>query len=94
MVAELPESNQPIELWDGEIVTSPTPSFFHQQIVDRFHDYLKAYVRPRRLGKTAIAPLDMVFTSTRATQPDVVFISNQRLSIIKTHLMGAADLVA
>jgi Uma2 family endonuclease len=94
MVAELPESNQPVELWDGELIMSPTPSFFHQEIVDRFHDYLKSHLRQRRLGKTAVAPLDMVLTNTRATQPDVVFVSNERLGIIKTHLMGAADLVA
>jgi Uma2 family endonuclease len=46
------------------------------------------------LGKTAVAPLDMVLTNTRATQPDVVFISNERLGIIKERLMGAADFVA
>jgi Uma2 family endonuclease len=94
MVAELPESNLPTELWDGELIMSPSPSFFHQQTVDRFHDALKAHIRPRRLGTTACAPLDMVLTNTRATQPDVVFISNERLDIIKTRLMGAADLVA
>lgn len=94
MVAELEESNLPTELWDGELVMSPAPSFFHQQIVDRFHDYLKAFVHARQLGLTGMAPLDMVLTNTRATQPDVVFISNERLDIIKTRLMGAADLVA
>jgi Uma2 family endonuclease len=94
MVAELEESNLPTELWDGELVMSPAPSFFHQQIVDRFHDYLKAFVRARQLGQTGVAPLDMVLTNTRATQPDVVFISNERLDIIKTRLMDAADLVA
>ena len=94
MVAELPESNVPTELWDGELILSPAPSFFHQQVVDRFHDYLKSYVRQRRLGQTGIAPLDIVLTNTRATQPDVVFISTERLDIIKTRLMNAADLVA
>jgi Uma2 family endonuclease len=94
MAAELPESNLPVELWDGELVMSPAPSFKHQEIVDRFHDVLKAWVRKHRLGKTAIAPLDMVLTPTRATQPDVVFISNERLGIIQEQLRGAADLVA
>jgi hypothetical protein len=55
MAAELPESNLPVELWDGELVMSPAPSFKHQEIVDRFHDVLKAWVRKHRLGKTAIA---------------------------------------
>ena len=94
LVAELPESNLPTELWDGELVMSPAPSFLHQKIVDRFHDLLKAWVRKHRLGETALAPIDMVLTTRRATQPDVVFISKERLGIIKERILGAADLVA
>jgi Uma2 family endonuclease len=94
LAAELPESNSPTELWDGELVMSPTPSFFHQQIVDRFHDRLKAWVRRHRLGKTGVAPLDMVLTARRAVQPDVLFVSDERSEIIRDRIMGAADLVA
>ena len=94
LVAELPESNLPTELWDGELLMFPAPPFLHQEIVDRFHDLLKAWVRQHQLGKTALAPIDMVLTTRRATQPDVVFISNERLGIIKERIMGVADLVA
>jgi Uma2 family endonuclease len=94
LAAELPESNLPTELWDGELIMSPAPSFFHQEVVDRFHDLLKAWVRRHHLGKTAVAPIDMVLTTHRSTQPDVVFISTERLGIIEKRLMGAADLVA
>jgi len=94
LASEVPESNLPMELWDGELIMSPTPSFFHQEIVDRFHDMLKSWVRPRRLGKTAVAPVDMILTSRHATQPDVVFISQPRLEIIQDRVRGAADLVA
>jgi Uma2 family endonuclease len=94
LAAELPESNLPTELWDGELVMSPAPSFFHQEIVDRFHDRLKTWVRQHGLGKTGIAPLDMMLTARRSVQPDVIFIARQRLDIIKERVMGAADLVA
>jgi len=94
LAAELPESNLPTELWDGELIMSPAPSWLHQEIVDRFHDYLKAWVRERGLGKTGTAPIDMVLTPHRATQPDVIFISSGRLGIIQQRVMGAADLVA
>ncbi len=62
--------------------------------MDRFHDALKAWVRQNHLGKTGIAPIDMVLTTRRVTQPDVVFVSNERLGIIKEQLTDAADLVA
>ncbi|MSU51036.1 MAG: Uma2 family endonuclease [Opitutus sp.] len=92
--AELPESNRPAELWDGETVVSPAPSFYHQQIVDRFHDRLKGWVRPRGLGKTCAAPVDMVLTSRRSVQPDVLFVTHERLAIIGDVINGPADLVA
>ena len=94
LVAELPESNLPTELWDGELIMSPAPSFLHQKIVARLYKALDAWVERHGLGETALAPIDMVLTTRRATQPDVVFISNERLGIIKERIMGAADLVA
>lgn len=73
---------------------SPAPSFFHQEIVARFFIALSGWVGRHRLGKAVTSPVDMVLTSRRTTQPDVVFISTSRLGIIKERLMGAADLVA
>ena len=93
MAAELTETNLPTELWDGELVMSPAPSFFHQEIVARFYKLLDAWVGQHRLGKTAIAPLDMVLAPRRSVQPDVIFIANQRLGIIGERVEGAADLV-
>src|SRR5438034_407461 len=94
LAAELPESKLPTELWDGELIISPAPSWLHQQIVDGFHDSLNAWVRERGPGKTGIAPIDMVLSPHRATQPDVIFIANERLGIIQQRVQGAADLVA
>ena len=94
LAAELPESNLPTELWDGELTMSPAPSFFHQEIVARFYKLRDAWVRQHRLGKTGLAPLDMVLAPRRSVQPDVVFISTARLGIIQDRIMGAADLVA
>ena len=37
LVAEMPETNQPCELWDGELLRSPTPSFHHQKVSLRFY---------------------------------------------------------
>ena len=92
--ASLPESNLPTELWDGELIISPAPSFFHQEIVARFYKLLDAWVGQHQLGKVGIAPLDMVLSPRRAVQPDVLFVANEHLDIIRERVMGAADLVA
>lgn len=94
LLVELPETNAQIELWDGEFIMSPSPSFFHQELIDRFHDALKSWVRPRDLGKTCVAPLDMILTKNTVAQPDVLFVAKDRLGIIQDRVRGAADLVA
>ena len=94
LAAEVPESNQPMELWDGELIMAPAPSFFHQQIAFRFQKRLDAWVSEHRLGATVGAPIDMVLTSRRTAQPDVLFVSNERRHIIQDRVRGAADMVA
>jgi Uma2 family endonuclease len=92
--AELPETNQPCELWEGKIIMSPSPSFFHQKVVLRLYRHLYDWVARRELGEVITAPLDMVLSEHRVTQPDVAFITQQRLHIIERAIMGPADLVA
>ena len=94
LAAEVPESNQPMELWDGELVMSPSPPFYHQEIVARFYEKLKERVTRNRAGKVVFTPIDMILSSRRVTQPDVLFISSSRLHIIQEQVRGAADLVA
>src|SRR6185436_1046290 len=92
LVAELPETNQPCELWDGELIMSPAPSFEHQEIVLRFYRRLYDWVSKRKIGKVITAPIDMVLSPRRVTQPDVAFISQDRLGIIRRVIHGPVDL--
>ncbi|MBI4026741.1 MAG: Uma2 family endonuclease [Verrucomicrobia bacterium] len=94
LAAILPESNCPTELWDGELTMSPSPSFYHQEIVARFYEGLARWVRQHHLGKVVVSPIDMVLSPSWCVQPDVAFISNARLSIVQRVIRGAADLVA
>jgi len=94
LVQEFPESNQPCELWDGDLIMSPAPSFFHQEITFRLQHALYDWITPRKLGKVVGAPIDMVLSEHRVTQPDVAFIASSRLTIIQEAIMGPADLVA
>lgn len=94
LVGEMPETTQPHELWDGKLIMSPTPSFHHQAIVFNLQRALYDWVVPRGLGKVVAFPIDMVLSPHQAVQPDVVFISKDRLHIIERVIMGAADLVA
>ena len=94
LVAEMPESNLPCELWDGEVIMSPAPSFYHQKIVIRFSHALYNWVFSRNLGEVVNGPIDMVLSPHRVTQPDVVFIARDRLNIITKTINGPVDLAA
>ena len=93
LVTEMSETNQPHELWDGELIMAPAPFFSHQKIVFRFHRALNDWVEPRGLGEVIGAPIDMVLSPHRVVQPDVAFIARERLGIIKGAILGPADLV-
>lgn len=92
LCAVMPETNQPTELWDGELVMSPSPSFFHQDLLARIYKLLDEWVRRRRLGKVILSPLDMILTPRRVTQPDVMVVLKDRLEILRDRLHGPADL--
>jgi Uma2 family endonuclease len=94
LVAEMPETNLPCELWDGELIMSPAPSFFHQKIMLRFYRQLDDWVKEHKLGEVITSPIDMVLSPHRVTQPDVAYISRARLNIVTTTINGPVDLAA
>jgi Uma2 family endonuclease len=93
LLAEMPESNQPTELWDGELLTTPSPTPVHQAIIRRLANTISEFVYQRGLGEVFFAPLDVVFTQRRVTQPDILFVSTARRAIIQDRVRGAPDLI-
>jgi Uma2 family endonuclease len=67
----LPESTAKIELVDGEVVVSPSPTYWHQEVLMRIVGALRAWAarqkRPLTVGR---APLDVRFAPGRILQPD------------------------
>lgn len=92
MVAKLPESNLPMELWDGELIMSPTPVPNHQRIVFQFATILREFVTPKKLGEVFLSPLDVILSQHRVVQPDVFFICKARLKLVTDRVRCAPDL--
>jgi Uma2 family endonuclease len=68
----LPESTAKIELLDGEVVMSPTPTYWHQELVGRLIVALRSWASTQRRPVTVgHAPLDVRFAPGRILQPDV-----------------------
>src|SRR5688572_4411809 len=69
----LPESNQRIELIDGEVVVSPSPNFRHQEVLGRLVMALRSWATRSAAPVTiAQSPLDIRFAPGRILQPDAM----------------------
>ena len=90
---EMPDDDRHYEILDGELIVNAAPIPRHQEIAFRVASILDAYVRPRRSGKVYISPIDVVFSQEWVVEPDVIYISKDRSSIItRTNVSGAPDL--
>jgi Uma2 family endonuclease len=91
---ELPHDGKRYEIIDGELYLAPSPTTKHQRSTLRLSMSLDSHVRPRRLGEVFIAPYDVILASDAIVQPDVVYVSRARRSIItEPNVQGAPDLV-
>jgi len=69
----LPESCQGLELIDGRVIVSPSPSFRHQKLLGRLARALQTWIDVTRAPTTvAQSPLDVRFAPGRILQPDAM----------------------
>lgn len=93
-LARLPEDRYRHELIDGRHFMTPSPYTVHQRILlvigYAFYNFLKEHP----LGEVFMAPLDVVLSIHDVVEPDLLYISNERSSIIvEKNIQGAPDLV-
>src|SRR5215467_7218413 len=91
---QIPPDRNRYELIEGELFVSPAPSLEHQRKTGRLFRRLADYVEQRDMGEVFIAPCDVVLTPFIVLEPDIVFVSKARRSILKVACIeGAPDLV-
>jgi Uma2 family endonuclease len=81
----LPESNDKIELVDGEVIMSPSPSYLHQLLSKRLVDRLTNWARESHSPCVVLyAPLDIRLAPDRIVQPDIVVFAQPLPQEIQT----------
>lgn len=90
----LPELGPRRELIAGELVSVPSPSRRHQDLVWELGGRLRAFVRGADLGYVGGSPLDVFLGEHDVVQPDLLVVTKARLDrLADDGVHGAPDLV-
>lgn len=91
---ELPNDGKRYEIIEGELYVSPAPSIKHQWTTTQLTIVVGTHVGDNDLGHVYTAPCDVVLSFISVVQPDLLFISRERLGILTDpNVQGAPDLV-
>lgn len=89
----LPDDGRRHEIIDGEYYVNAAPASRHQVISLNLTLALGVHIRANGLGQFFYAPFDVVLSPVDVVQPDLVFITNERLHLLNdANLAGAPDL--
>lgn len=89
-----PEDGRRHELLDGEHVVTPAPSIRHQTLVTRLLVALARHLEASGRGTVLPAPVDVLLSESTVVEPDLVYVSDERSSILEERaIRGGPDLV-
>jgi Uma2 family endonuclease len=74
MARRLPEDGNRYEVVYGELLVTPAPRLWHQQLVGRLHVALAQYLEKHRAGVVLSSPADISWGEDVLVQPDVFVV--------------------
>lgn len=90
-------NDQLYELIEGELYLAPAPTTKHQSVAQNLEFLLMRHVRGHHRGRILHTPVDVVLgegSDRSVVQPDILFVSRERMSIIEeAEVAGAPDLI-
>ena len=82
------------ELINGELLMTPSPVPNHQRVSGKLEFILRKFITENNLGEVFYAPCDVYLDNENVVQPDILFISKDRLGIIgEKNIQGPPNLV-
>jgi Uma2 family endonuclease len=87
------ETNRLIEFTDGFIEVLPIPDMRHQLCLDYLVESLKAFVKPRHLGRVLFAPFSIQIRPNKFREPNLMFMLAEHAGRMSQTFWDGADLV-
>lgn len=75
MVRAIPQDGNRYEVVHGELLVTPAPRAWHQELTGRLYIALRGYLARERVGHAWAAPADISFTPDVLVQPDVFVVA-------------------
>jgi Uma2 family endonuclease len=75
------EKDKRVELIEGELVVNPAPLYWHQMVAGNIYHAFRLYLTQHPVGKTIMAPADVVLSKENIVQPDVMVFLGENLAI-------------
>jgi len=92
---QFPDDGLRHELIDGEHYVTPSPNTRHQAISLQLTLLIGNWLDRNPIGRLFYAPFDVVFSKFDVVEPDLLYLSNERVSDALTplHVHGVPELV-
>lgn len=88
-----PDDGRRHELIEGEHYVTPSPDARHQRILQRLSLTIGNYLEAYPIGELFFAPFDVILSDIDVVEPDLLYVSRERASIVQRWVHGAPDLV-
>ncbi len=89
-----PDDGKRHEIIDGDHKVTPAPKTKHQKVSFNLAVGLGSFVKQRGLGLVLTAPYDVILSDENVVQPDLLYVSTARASIVtEDNIRGAPDLI-
>ncbi len=89
-----PDDGKRHEIIDGDHYVTPAPKTKHQKVSFNLTVAIGSFVKQRDLGLVLAAPSDVILSDENVVQPDLLFVSTARASLVtEDNIRGAPDLV-
>jgi len=98
MVRALPEDGNRYEVVRGELLVTPAPRAWHQEVAFRLAESLREYLRRERAGHLFCSPADISWGPDTLVQPDVFVVPLEQARTLEwakmTHLLLVAEVLS
>jgi Uma2 family endonuclease len=90
----LPQDGKRHEIIDGDHFMTPAPNIKYQRVSGNLFNALTNFLKVHKSGEAFAAPCDVVLSDEDVVEPDLLFISAARATIItEKNIQGPPDLV-